>query len=581
MSQYDNYYQGITPGQETNNESAGRGGGGGGEEDEYVFAVNPSAGGGGSITQATIKNIKYDFGVLGSMHSAIDGVHRSNSIINNVSFQMSSPLNEYGYLPPPGTFEAIVANPTGDKKTLDRLKIDLRNSEISVHKRDKYGTIIFKNLINPDNNSDHENPNIPKTFMYYVPLLFKSVLFDDTNSNKLERTKFFIEELRKYKKHLLEWRPHDDQALNRHIDTIFDKIIIFVRDKKTQINMPKINVPNNNSKIQETFENFLKSLLDDLLGKFNDYNNVYVAGIYGGLRHKTVNGNNQIGLPRYIMEGNHVDEHEKYAGFSLIVYENTDLMTLWLEYCGKIGIKHKPDQEIIKTQDGAILRMDPPSPMYMFLRWCGNFLDDEVDAKSAFIVFLKMLSVDYSTFNKISEYGPVTTDELLYFIHLLKKIIAKHFAHDINKLNVYVYMFGCGNFDIEKEDELIYKFKNIVYDLTQPTEVEINTLSASQTGIKTIVDSVKNGTLQTSLDPLQIETIESLTQAINSEIKKTGSSQGSLSQEANGLTISQEDFNILSQLSQLSSANSVEGGGRKKRRKTRRNRRTRRGRKTR
>lgn len=559
----------------------------------------PSAAGGGhriyeeeKEISATIKQMRIAFAFLVSMHSAIDDIHPSNSNIKNIMYQMSSPLNKLGYLPPNEAFQAIVANLSGDKKTLDELKIDLRNLEKEAHRRDKYGTIIFKNIINPDNSIPHENPNVPEPFMYYVPHIFEDLL--QTNTLKDVRIAEFDENLGIYKDLFIEWCPHWDATINANIERLFSEIDEFVETNKK--NLPKKGAPPiSESGLLEFFKNKINNNLEVFLNKFNEYNNDYVSGIFQDLRHKTMRGDNSVGLPRYILEGIHPGEDpQPYTGFSLVIYADTDLMNLWREYCGQTGIN--PDSA--KEQDGAILRMDPPSPMYSFLRWCANFLNDEVDAKSSYIVFLKMLSVDYST-HLTSEYGYVTTDEILYFIHLLKKIISNYVAKDIDEQLVYIYMFGCGIFDADKEEELTEIFKNIEYVSTQTSQlsnpkiptIEINTLSASQTGLRKVVEAFASGAMPNE-DAEQNDTVLTLANAIITKNENPGFSQSVLSQETNGLQYNEGQIDALTQISQILSQSAAAataggggrvfgGGGKRRKTRNRRNRKTRRGRKTR
>ena len=456
MSQYENY----------NPPSAGGGGHDNrGTEEEFFTEAEVEAEG----TRA-VEEVEYDFALLMSMHSLIDGVHDLSVFTQNTKFQMSSVFNKLGYLPPDGTFKKIVANPIGNKTTLDKFKRDLREIEKEEHKQNIYGTIFFKNLIelNIERIIIHNDPNKPESFIYYIPNLFEDLMNMNTNTRKQERIDEFNKLLEIYKEQFILWCPHWDQNLNYEIEKLFFKIEEFIKTNSTQIPNKNAQInPELTSSLKDELTQYLIEQLTFFVKYFDDYNNNYVSEIFGNLRHRTISGNNPPGLPRYNLAGNHPGETLEYTGFSLVLYENKFLMGLWLEYCKQTGI----NRDSAKTQDGAILRMDPEniengSPMYMFLRWCSQFLDGE-RAKESYFTFLEMLSLNYSEPGVKPQDDDITTDTLLFFINLLKQIIVKHYGCDINKLNVYCFMFGCGNFDAQKEAELKESFENIEYEQTQ------------------------------------------------------------------------------------------------------------------
>ena len=202
-----------------------------------------------------------------------------------------------------------------------------------------------------------------------------------------------------------------------------------------------------------------------------------------------------------------------------------------------------------------------------------------------------------------SEYGQVTTFDMLCFIHLLKEIIVEYSKNkipiDIESVTVYCYMINCGKYVPEMEDELTEIFKDVEYVPTQPSQpsqheiqtVEINTLNASQNGLQKVVEAFASGAMPNE-DAEQNDTVLTLANAIITKNENPGFSQSVLSQETNELQYNEGQIDALTQISQILSQSAAAatagggggvfgGGGKRRKTRNRRNRKTRRGRKTR
>lgn len=388
-------------------------------------------------------------------HGNIFGTHAENT--KNVFFQMASQSDNYAYKLPPGKNAEIVGNTDGSKASLDMLKIKLREKELEIFKEEKNKIVFFLYLIHPENNTPNSEEKLseillvydhkmPQPIMYHVMEMFKELM--NTTKTKDERFTEFRDNLKTYEDEIKKWCPQFDPQFNTNIEYLFKRIKFIFESDKTQL--PNKDHPENmDPSLLNTFGSKIILYLNGNFSQFNELNSIYVRSIFHKLRHRTVCGV----LPRYNLEGNHEGDNEPYAGFSLILYNNSSLKTMWDDFCQTHGI----DIEIAKEQEGAILRNG--SPMYNFLKWCVQFSShkDEYDH------ILELLSRNY---NEENIENIITTDEMLNFINFIKEIINKYREKEVD-VKFYCYMIVCGKFATELSEEDKEKLKNLENDETQ------------------------------------------------------------------------------------------------------------------